>query len=304
MNFTSTNPHYEYLRKKWMLKYQNIQNNFWEKHGDSIKHLAAGSLGGLILLSYPQHEKLPAPILTASREGILSGYDQNVLLAEILSEKLPSEVRPLDNNEEKEILEILSGNFGFRVSAQMEGIRLNRNYGLIGGEQHLYRYPGDNLYAHAESSVDFAKYGDAGIAPGLGAWGYFAPSKAEFNEIDKERERYYLAIQTFLAPGFAEDFARYRDFFKYRKMLVVNPKTGQAVIAVVGDAGPAEWTGKHLGGSPEVMDILGLATGPRKGPVLYFFIDDPQNLIPLGPVKVTSEASHSERAKRVEGSMI
>lgn len=290
MNFTSTNPHYEYLRKKWMLRHQNIQNNFWEKHGDSIKHLAAGSLGGLILLSYPQHEKLPVPALTASREGILSGYDQNVLLAQTISEMLPSEVRPLDNNEEKEILEILSKNFGFTVSAKIDGIRLNRNYGLIGGEQHLYRYPGDNLYAHAESSVDSAKYGDAGIAPGLGAWGYFAPSQAEFNEIDKERERYYLAIQTFLAPGFAEDFARYRDFFKYRKLLVVNPKTGQAVVAVVGDAGPAEWTGKHLGGSPEVMDILSLATGPRKGPVLYFFIDDPENKIPLGPVKVRSQA--------------
>ncbi len=74
-------------------------------------------------------------------------------------------------------------------------------------------------------------------------------------------------------------------------MLVVNPKTGQAVVADIADSGPSEYTGKHLGGSPEVMDELGLATGPRKGAVLYFFIDDPKDQIPLGPVKIKSEVS-------------
>jgi hypothetical protein len=95
-----------------------------------------------------------------------------------------------------------------------------------------------------------------------------------------------IAVQTFLAPGFSENVAKYRDFFKYRKMLVVNPKTGQAVVTDIGDSGPSEYTGKSLGGSPEVMQGLGLATGPRKGAVLYFFIDDPQDKIPLGPIQI------------------
>ena len=73
-------------------------------------------------------------------------------------------------------------------------------------------------------------------------------------------------------------------FFKFRKMLLVNPNTGQAIVTVIGDAGPAEWTGKHLGGSPEVMYHLGLGSGSRKGGVLYFFIDDANDTIPLGPV--------------------
>lgn len=196
----------------------------------------------------------------------------------------------MDPQEEKDLTDLLSREFGFKVTAELNNIRLNRNYGLIGGEQHLYRYPGDTLQAHADNTSDWAKYGDAGIAPGLGAWGYFTPSQQSFTDTDKQRERYYLAIQTFLAPGFAENVKKYVDFFKYRKMLVVNPKTGQAVVAVIGDAGPAEFTGKHLGGSPEVMDVVGLAGGPRKGPVLYFFIDDPKNEIPLGPIQVRSEA--------------
>jgi hypothetical protein len=68
-------------------------------------------------------------------------------------------------------------------------------------------------------------------------------------------------------------------------MLVVNTKTGQAIVTDIADAGPAVFTGKHLGGSPEVMYFLGLHKGSRKGPVLYFFIDDPDDKIPLGPIK-------------------
>lgn len=289
MQFKSKKPQYEYLRKKWIQRHSNIQSNFLEKHKESLKTLAFGSLGGLILLAPPSQLPIKQDLIV-SRDDVLQGFDENVLLAEQLQEKTPKEVRSLDLKEEKEITEILSRNFGFNVVSEIDNIKLNKSYGVIGGEQHLYRYPGDTVYAHADSTSDWAKYGGAGIAPGLGAWGYFAPSKQEFTEVDKQKEKYYLAIQTFLTPGYAENVSKYRDFFKFRKMLVVNPKTGQAVVAVIGDAGPAEFTGKHLGGSPEVMDILGLATGPRKGLVLYFFIDDPQDKIPLGPIKVRSQA--------------
>ncbi|MDP3733255.1 MAG: hypothetical protein Q8Q91_01820 [Candidatus Daviesbacteria bacterium] len=276
MKFTSKRPRFEYLRKKWTARHRSLQNKLWDKHKVSL-------IGGLLLLTVPNPIALPIPQPIHAKDDILAGFDENAVLAKKLQEDLPEEVRSLNPDEEENLLQTLSGYFGFEVTAAIEGIKLNRNFGLIGGEQHLYRYPGDNVYAHAENTMDWAKYGSAGIAPGLGAWGYFSPSKQEFTDIDKMREKYYLAIQTFLAPGFAENVEKYRDFFKYRKMLVINPKTGQAVVAVVGDAGPAEWTGKHLGGSPEVMDALGLAMGSRKGPVLYFFIDDKENKISLGP---------------------
>ena len=293
MKFRSKKPQYEYLRKKWVSRHNSIQDNLWEKHGQSFKQLAIGSLGGLMILSAP-HPLLSLQSkqnnLLVSRDDAIKGYDQNVLLAEQLKDELPEEVRPLSPQEEARIVEVLSANFGFPVKAEISQIKLNRNYGLIGGEQHLYRYPGDNLYAHADSASDWAKYGSAGVAPGLGAWGYFAPTKDQFSDIDKQREKYYLAIQTFKVAGYAENVTKYRDFFKFRKMLVINSRTGQAVVAVIGDAGPSEWTGKHLGGSPEVMDSLGLASGPRKGVVLYFFIDDQEDKIPLGPIKVQQEA--------------
>ena len=284
MNFKSKHPHYEYLRKKWIAKHKAAAEKLVSSHGDTLRHLTLGGLGGLMLLTTPGVATNPAEHLLTEGDKITKKEDKNAILAESLKPAVPQEVRKLTPGEEGKISGLLSQNLGFPVRAEMEGIRLNRAYGFIGGEQHLYRYPGDNLYKHAQNALEWAMYGSSGIAPGLGAWGYFAPSQADFTPRDAERERYYLAVQTFLAPGFSENFARYRDFFKFRKMLVVNPKTGQAVVAVVGDAGPAEWTGKHLGGSPEVMSYLERYDGRARGPVLYFFIDDPENKIPLGPI--------------------
>ncbi len=282
MKFKSKNPSFEYLHKKWTSRQKDLSSNLLDKH---LKNIALGSLGGLMLLTTP-YLALNSPHILASpnQSQIAEHEDENSLLALELKDKLPEEVRKLTIEEEAAIEPILTKFLGAEVKARLQGVRLNRSFGLIGGEQHLYRYPGDNLYLHARTAKDWAMYGSAGIAPGLGAWGYFAPSKEEFTPKEEDEERYYLAVQTFLAPGFAENVKEFRDFFKFRKMLVVNPKTGQSVVAVIADAGPSEYTGKHLGGSPEVMHELGLAGGPRKGPALYFFIDDPEDKIPLGPV--------------------
>lgn len=284
--FTSKRPHYEHLRKKWIAREKDVKEKLFDKH---LRHITLGSLGGLMLLSAPG-TSVGLPLNQSDHEihsdAATAVTNNNRLLAAELIDKLPQGMRNLSKDEESNIAEILSKRLGMKVAGELDGKRLNRTYGMIGGEQHLYRYPGDTVHAHAKTAQDWAMYGPAGIAPGLGAWGYFVPSKAEFDEKAEMQERYYLAVQTFLSAGYAERLAEYRDFFKFRKMLVVNPKTGQAVVAVIGDAGPAEWTGKHLGGSPEVMHELGLALGPRKGEVLYFFIDDKEDKIKLGPVHI------------------
>lgn len=292
MKFKSQKPHYEYLRKKWLSKHRAASENFLSKHGDSLKRLTLGGLGGLMLFSTPgMSQALPGHI-SITDDGVTKERDRDTLLAEDLKTFVPPEVRRLTPGEEEKLAGVLSDDFKMEIRPEIDGIRLNRSYGLIGGEQHLYRFPGDNVHRHADNAADWAMFGGAGIAPGLGAWGYFSHSESGFTAKDKARERYYLAVQTFLAPGFAENVGRYRDFFRFRKMLVVNPKTGQAVVGVVGDAGPAEWIGKHLGGSPEVMHYLGLATGPRKGAVLYFFINDLKDEVPLGPIKMKKEVKN------------
>lgn len=60
-----------------------------------------------------------------------------------------------------------------------------------------------------------------------------------------------------------------RDWYKHRKVLIVNTENGNAVVAAIGDSGPAAWTGKQFGGSPEVMEHLG---GPRYKRESYNFL--------------------------------
>lgn len=283
---------YERLREKWTARHQGLQNKLWETHRDSLnwlsdrsKHLALGSLGSLLLLTAPLTQKLEAPHFLPVNEQFAQEIDKNVFLISDLSKTLPDEVRLLTKEEEEEIAKILSRDFGFKVAVELEGKRLNRSYGYIGAEQHLARFPGDTINAHFDTEEEAGRYTSSGMAPGLGGWGYFAPLSAQMSKEDKTREKYYIAVQTFLAPGFNEYTRELLDFFKYRKMLVVNPNNGKAVVAVIGDAGPAEWTGKHLGGSPEVMSHLERVDGKGVGPVLYFFIDDPKDVIPLGPIE-------------------
>ena len=286
MLFKTKKPTFEHLKKKWTARHKSLQQNLFDKHTELSRQVALSGLSGLLLLTTPATLLLPQANLFTQNQ-IEKEKDTNAALAEKLKASVPEDVRSLTPEEEQKISDLLSAQFGMEVRASIDGKRLNRTYGLIGGEQHLYRFPGDTLYKHTDNASEWAMYGPAGIAPGLGAWGYFAPSEVALREKDKQREDYYLAVQTFLSPGFAENVKEYRDFFKYRKMLVVNPKTGQSVVADIADAGPAQWTGKHLGGSPEVMHFLGLAQGPRKGAVLYFFIDDLNDTIPLGPLRIS-----------------
>jgi len=102
-------------------------------------------------------------------------------------------------------------------------------------------------------------------------------------------EKYYAVVQTLYLPTWQKDLKFLREWYKYRKVLIINTKTGTAVVAAIADAGPAAFTGKQFGGSPEVMHLLGLGGGPRRGKVLLLFVDDPQDQIPLGPVKASMQ---------------
>lgn len=286
-----TKSHYKQLSSRWRIRHEDLQRRLWSKHGgalewlsDGYRKLVSGSLGGLMLLTGHMSNALPSLPIIGTHSAATPHVDKKVFLISDLAKVLPKEVRPLEESEEQKVSDILSRTFGIKVAAELEGKRLNRSYGYIGAEQHLTRYPGDNLSTHFDNEKDTNLYWQQGMAPGLGAWRYFASSEEELTEKDREREKYYIAVQTFLSKDFNSKFTEYRDFYKYRKMLLVNPNNGKAIVVDIADAGPAEWTGKHLGGSPEVMHYLERFDGKQRGSVLYFFVDDPDDKIKLGPI--------------------
>lgn len=291
--------HYHNLKNKWIDKHSKIQDKVLSTHPELVRHvtdrtkqLAIGSLGSLMLLTSPvlpqafKEEPKPIPQNEKSESDEVKKVDNKSFLIHDLENVLPDKVRPLNGDEEKIVEKILTRHFNVPVAGELEGKKLNTQYGIIGAEQHLMRYPGDTMSTHFATNQESQKYFSSGMAPGRGAWGYFASSRQAMTQKDVDREKYYIAVQTFLSENFNSRFAEYRDFYKYRKMLVVNPQNGKGVVAVIGDAGPAQWTGKHLGGSPEVMIHLERVDGKRRGAVLYFFIDDPDDKIPLGPINL------------------
>jgi hypothetical protein len=289
-------PHYEHLKNKWTDRQKDLQRGIWDKHRESLEwlikympsrqHLAAGALGGLLLFASPQQVHAVSLFQPFDQVAPAQDIDKNVFLISDLSKVLPPDVQPLTPEQETTVGSILSQKFGIPVSASLNGYRLNRSYGLIGQEQHLARFPGDGMGIHFSTDADAGQFGKYGMAPGLGGWGYFAQSQATMTPEENLREKYYIAVQSFLAPGWDSNSREMYQFFKFRKMLVVNPQNGKAVVADIGDAGPAPWTGKHLGGSPEVMHYLDRVDGAARGPVLYFFINDPNDQVPLGPIEV------------------
>jgi hypothetical protein len=298
---------YDYVRQKLKLKSLEAKNYFRAKYPQAHQYLidrgldlakirdyttkliSAGALTSALLLSPPVNVKsLPAPqevmekLKSVGEKSVTPDVPQKVLL-DSLSAILPQKTRALSREEEKVLEQVFNAVLGVKAKANLEGEHLNTTYGLIGAEQHLRRYPGDVVASHGP-------YLKEGIAPGLGAWGYFAPSREALTPDLVETEKWYAVVQTLYLPDWNTRFKYLRDWYKYRKVLIVNTDNGNAVVAAIADSGPAAWTGKHFGGSPEVMEYLG---GPRykKGPVVVFFVDDPDNKMPLGPVNYNKLAA-------------
>ncbi len=294
---------YEKIKRKLQKRKKKVGKDFSKKQVKAVRWLAkkeltlsdlyqgtsrlltSGTLAGALLLSGNVQTPKSLPQGKTEEQELKENLAQaqtRKQLAEQLIDLLPEEIGKLEGEKEKEICQLLEEFLGFPVCFRLEGNELNYFYGWTGYEQHLYRYPGDSLEQHDEEL-------QAGIAPGLGAWGYFADSKEQMTQEDYLREKYYVAVQTLYLPEWATNWEEVYNWYKYRKVVMVNPDNGQACVAVVGDAGPAAWTGKQFGGSPEVMKALDLHEGYRKGKVLLLFVDDSENKIALGPVELTEE---------------
>ncbi len=246
----------------------------------SARLIVGATITGTLLLT-PSGSDIPAGQKTVE-ERLAVGLSGTKTTAEWLSQRLinllPTNASHLAAGDEQKVSIFLRSAYGINATPELENHRLNTSFGVTGYEQHLKRFPGDTISQHEEEQ-------SAGIAPGLGGWGYFAPSKATLTAEDILREKYYLAIQIMYLPEWGQNTKELISWYKYRKMVMVNPANGKAVIGVVADAGPARWTGKHFGASPEAMEAIDLNLGPRKGWVFLYFVNDPEGKIPLGPLE-------------------
>jgi len=261
------------LRSKVKLKQFQSENLLKAHHPQAYKLLTSSAIAASLMLSPAQALPTQAALPSTSTSVLVSSFDIRQAIKDQLKTLLPPRLEPLTPTQEAALTELFHQDFGIHAVPELEGNRLNHVYGYIGAEQHLPRFPGDTAFQHDA-------YIDAGITPGLGAWGYVP---------DSQKEKYYVAVQTLYLPDWQVRLPYLRDWYKFRKVIVVNPDNGKAVIAVIADSGPSYWTGKQFGGSPEVMHYLDRKDGAQKGMVVLYFVDDPQNQIPLGPLEYNLE---------------
>lgn len=287
MKNNSTPISVESFKKKLQLKRESSAKNFNIKHPkasswllsagitignirSSLTKLAASGMiaGSLLAFSPPLTSADLA--LPDSSLALINAQQLRDRLTKSFESQLPEKVSGLSQAQEIAISISVRKILGIDAKFELEGQRLNHQYGWMGAEQHLMRFPGDYV---------------PNMAPKTGAWGYFSQNRNEFNEELAQNEKYYVAVQTLYLPDWNKNHETLKEWYKYRKMLVINSNSGRTVVAVIADAGPANWTGKQFGGSPEVMEYLEYVTGKQKGPVILMFVDDPHNKIKLGPVE-------------------
>lgn len=295
--------------------YQKTKDKFHDTHGDasqwltkksldvedfrtkSQQLLAATSLAGTMIMSKPVDMAVQDQLYAHQKDekddmlAVVTQEERQALL-----EKLQSIVKMppgnLDSDEEKYLEQQLSDMLGFSVVAELEGHRLNHSIGIMGGEQHLRRYPTDGLENHDA-------YLEAGIAPARGAFGWFTEN-GELTETAIMREKYYFAVQTLYLEDWNTNYQELKPWYKFRKMIAINPADGLAVVGVVGDAGPAQWVQKQFGGSPEVIRETKIWSPAAQGRVILLFVDDPTDEVPLGVIDLNQLNQHLASADQGE----
>ena len=240
-------------------------------------------------VSLATHLAITQPVEAQVHQNLtqIEQKQRNKLLSQITQQELEEiinkmigyvnmDVGHLPKEEELYLEQQLSDLLGFEVLAELEGNRLNHSIGIMGGEQHLIRYPGDKLSDHDA-------YLEAGIAPNRGAYGWFTED-GELTERAVQMEKYYFAVQTMYLPDWNSRHQELKPWYKFRKMIAINPAEGLAVVGVVGDAGPAMWVKKQFGGSPEIIREAKIWSPKSRGRVILLFVNDPDDSVPLGVI--------------------
>lgn len=151
----------------------------------------------------------------------------------------------------------------------LEGYGIPAITGRTGREQHLYLDVDEANAGRTEGSAGIhyfrsgtPSYAQNGQAGGYGAFGS-ASSPASVAQ-----ERYYINMRWGYCEWYDEGGTTHtrncsstaKNWHRHKKVVVMNPANGRQLIASVEEAGPAIWTGRVSGLSPEAMYELDAVT--------------------------------------------
>lgn len=159
----------------------------------------------------------------------------------------------------------------------LEGYNIPSTSGKTAREQHLYLSKTESDLGRTDASalVHYSASGTPGhsqngMAGGYGSFG------SEASPASSEQERYYVTMRWnycdwYEDPGTLDSFGRSttrcgnynstaKSWHRHKKVIVTNPSNGRQMVLSVEEAGPAIWTDRVSGLSPEAMSEIGAVT--------------------------------------------
>jgi len=216
------------------------------------------------------------PIAAQAASWVSAEEHKSVLEKMINTLKQP--VGSLPREQSLYLEQQISDLLGFEVASELDQIHLPHTFGILAALPHLRRHPQDQITDHPTMQ-------EAGLAPHRSSFGWFT-EMGQLTQLAIEREKYFVSIQVDLLPEWRTSAQKLTEWYKYRKVVVINPVHELAVVACVGDFGPGNWIQHQFGASPEIVRHLGAWDLESQGKMFVFLVNDPTNKIALGPVKM------------------
>lgn len=155
---------------------------------------------------------------------------------------------------------------GVEVTTVLETHQLPQQMGIIKSLPHQKCHPTDTLTAHIHVL-------EAG----------FSEKRSRYGWQYDQNDEYSLSLPLMQFPIPEGERETYKQWYKYRKMLVINPIERKAVVAKVTDIQFFPSHKYQFGGSPELIRAVRAWSPQSLGRVLLFYIPK-NNTHPCGPV--------------------
>lgn len=252
-NFQQSSQHFNELRKRFLKHQQKAAQKFILSSHQALKTMTTKAPTSNPVPNKPLSPLPNPPLKVSTIPRILhptsTPYNKKRNLVFQLNKILSRSTRKLTLEEETALEQLIHRTLGINARVNLNQLRLGTIYGVI--------------HTRMDST------------PSLGTWGF----------IPKELKKYSLAVPIFKSPAWKRNpYLAYHQF-RWRKMIVINPQTGDAIIGTVVTAQPATQTIQQFGGSYEVAEALKLNPRTKQGEVLMLFVDDPENKVALGPIQ-------------------
>jgi hypothetical protein len=274
---------------KLKLYLEKTKSQFFEENNDLIDwmndrklfidHLTIKKSLQEPLIESVESELLKNIINTNSKDSLASSVSKEEYLSimEKIVELLQLPAGQLHEDSELYLEQQLSDLLGFDVSANLDNQKLLFSTGIMKAMPHLKRSPTDTLDKHSN-------FNEAGMSINRSAFGWFGNS-SDLTEKIIDQEKYFISTPLYYLPNWSSDYENIKKWFKFRKVVVINPVERIAVVCSVGDIGPATYTRQQFGGSPELIHAGKIWSPKSAGKVLVLFVDDPEDTVAFGPVE-------------------